>query len=135
MKINQTLIDAAIALMKEKYPNTAGGAAALYTEDGKILTSVGIEKALHDSVNLCHETGSILEAIKLDKKVTASVCVGRLGVDEPVLIYAPCGICQERLRIWGEEVEVAVAKSNDPTRWESKTLKEVQPYYWGNVFK
>lgn len=136
MKLNQKLIDAAIDLMKSRFPSGSGGAAALYTEDGAIFTSVGFfEGLLHDAVNVCHETGAILEAVKLNKKVTAIVCVWRESENSPILILTPCGICQERLRIWGENVEAAVPLADDATKWESKTLKELEPYYWGNVFK
>lgn len=46
----------------------------------------------------------------------------------------PCGICQERLAFWGDAVQVAVPHEDDPTRWESKSLKEVQPYSWLRVY-
>ncbi len=85
MKLDQRLVDAAIELMKAKFPTGPGGAAAMYTESGKILTSVDIEGHLHDSANLCHETGAMLEAFKLGAKITASVCVFRKSeYDQPL---------------------------------------------------
>ena len=134
MWLDQKLVDAAVDLMSEVFPSGPGGAAALRTEDGTILISVGLEGVLHDSANVCHETGAILEAFKLRKKVVASVCVWRESGNSPILILSPCGMCQERLRIWGEDVEAAVPLSEDATKWQSKTLKELEPYYWGNVF-
>jgi cytidine deaminase len=50
------------------------------------------------------------------------------------VIATPCGICQERLFHWGAEVEVAVPDPADGTRWQVKTLRDLQPYYWVNVF-
>jgi len=135
MKLNQELVDAAIELMETKFPTGSGGAAAMYTGTGEILTSVGIEGHQHDSANLCHETGAILEALKFGKNITASVCVYRESEHNPTIILSPCGMCQERLRIWGENIEVAIPAPKNPTKWEAKTLKELQPYYWGNVFK
>ena len=135
MKLNQQLVDSAIDLMKRCFPSGQGGAAAMYTEDGTIMTSVGLEGLLNDSANLCYETGAILEAFKSGKKIIASVCVWRESENNPIYILTPCGICQERLRIWGGEVEAAVPSSTDATKWESKTLDELEPYYWGNVFK
>ncbi len=135
MKIDQKLIDAAVELMNKRFLTGQGGATAMYTDTGKILTSVGIENHLNDSANLCHETGAILEALKLGENIVATVCVYREDVNKPIFILTPCGICQERLMVWGEEVEAAVPKEDDPTQWESRTLKELQPYYWGKVFK
>lgn len=135
MKIDQKLVGAAIELMDKRFPTGQGGAVAMYTDTGKILTSVGIENHLNDSANLCHETGAILEALKLGENIVATACVYREDTNKSILILTPCGICQERLMVWGEGVEAAVPKEDNPTKWESKTLKELQPYYWGKVFK
>ncbi|MEU3844677.1 hypothetical protein AB0E88_32190 [Streptomyces sp. NPDC028635] len=50
------------------------------------------------------------------------------------LILPPCGVSQERLALWGPSVEVAVPREDDPTRWQARTLAEVNPYYWGLQF-
>jgi len=70
----------------------------------------------------------------LNEKITASVCVIR-DQNKEIHILTPCGICQERLFYWGDEIEVAVPKSNDSTKWLVKTLKDVQPYHWYKIFK
>ncbi|WP_366918485.1 cytidine deaminase [Acaryochloris sp. IP29b_bin.148] len=134
MKLDQTLVNAAIALLEKRFPGAEGIAAAMYTEDGDILTSVFFEPEW-GSAMLCAETGAICEAEKLGKRIVASVCVSRQTGDSPMVILTPCGICQERLFHWGQEVEVAVPTPSDATKWEVKTLKEVQPYYWVNAFK
>lgn len=134
MKLDQALVNAAVELLERRFPASDGIAAALYTEDGDILTSVFFEPDWGGG-GLCAETGAICEAEKLNKRVTASVCVSRLSGDSPIVILTPCGICQERLFHWGEEVEVAVPDPQDPTKWQARTLKEVQPYYWVNAFK
>lgn len=134
MKLDQALVDAAIELLEQRFPGQEGIAAAMYTEEGKILTSVFFEPEW-GSAMLCAETGAICEAEKLGKRIVASVCVSRLTGDSPIVILTPCGICQERLFHWGEDVEVAVPISGDATKWEIKTLKEIQPYYWVNAFK
>ncbi len=129
MKLDQKLVDAAISFTQERY--TAGeeaGAAALYTASGRLLISTFFDSP-NDAVRLCHETGAICEAHKLGEVVTASVCVNR-APDSSFHILSPCGICQERLYLWGGGVEVAVPVAGDPTRWMAKTLAEVQPYYW-----
>jgi len=130
MRLDQRLVDAAIAQALARFSQRSdAGAAALYTNDGRILTSVCFESP-NESANLCHETGAICEAYRLGLRVTASVCVSRGTSAEPFIILSPCGICQERLAIWGLDVEVGVPLDTDPTRWLAKSLREVQPYYW-----
>ena len=133
MRLDQGLVDAAITLAEERWPEGEGGAAAMYVEDGRVLTSVFAESP-NGAAGLCHETGAICEAHKLNLGVTASVCVSRETEKDPFVILTPCGICQERLAFWGSEVEVAIPDPEDPTKWESKRLHEAQPYYWRNVF-
>ncbi len=79
---------------------------------------------------LCHEAGAFCEANRLGERVLASVCVSRSAPGRPLLILAPCGICQERLAAWGAHVEVAVAVPGQPGRWQSKRLRDLQPYDW-----
>jgi cytidine deaminase len=42
------------------------------------------------------ETGAILEAHKLNTKITHSICVVRDKEKGKVTVLTPCGICQER---------------------------------------
>jgi len=134
MKIDQTLVDAAIDLLEKRFPAAEGLAAAMYTHDGQILTSVVFEPEWGGG-GLCAETGAICEAVKLNKQITASVCVSRLSGDSPIVILTPCGICQVRLFHWGDQVEVATPDPEDARKWKAKTLEEVQPYYWVKAFK
>lgn len=133
-QLDQALVDAAIALLETRFPGKEGIAAAMYTEDREILTSVFFEPEW-GSAGLCAEAGAICEAEKLNKRVVASVCVSRLHGESPILILTPCGICQERLFHWGPEVEVAVPAPGDPTKWDVKRLEEVQPFHWVNAFR
>lgn len=134
MKLNQTLVDEAIEFIKQRFPKVEDwvGVAAMYLEDGQILLSTA-PPALNEAVNLCHETGAICEAHKLNKRITASVCVAR-DKQGKFYILTPCGVCQERLMIWGESLEVAVPMSHDSSQWQAKKLCEVQPFYWRHVF-
>lgn len=134
MSLDQALIDAATELMDHRWPaGEPGGAAAVRLADGGILTSVGLDN-LHGSVALCQETGAFIQAFTQDRAVVASACVCRDLERSRVLILPPCGICQERLALWGPSVEVAVPQEGDPTRWQARTLAEVNPYYWGRQF-
>ncbi|MBM7088649.1 cytidine deaminase [Streptomyces sp. NPDC012461] len=134
MTLDQTLVDAAVDLMNRRWPpGEPGGAAAVRLADGGILTSVGLDN-MHGSVALCQETGAFIQAYTQNRTVTASVCVCRDMERARVLILPPCGICQERLALWGPSVEVAVPRQDDPTQWEARSLAEVNPYYWGPQF-
>lgn len=130
MNLDQKLVDAAIALIKTRNPKAGewDGAAALYTETGKILTSTYAESP-NAGTGLCNETGAICEAHKINERVTASVCVGRNPTGE-FEIVTPCGVCQERLFFWGPDVEVGIPDPVDPRKWLSKKLIEAQPFYW-----
>ncbi|WP_395739519.1 cytidine deaminase [Prosthecobacter sp.] len=129
MQLDQTLVDAALALAAARWPGREAGAAALYTASGRILTSVFAESP-NPSACLCHETGAICEAHKLQETVTASVCVSREDADSPFVILPPCGICCERLAFWGGDVQLAVPCPEDQTRWQMKRLKQLMPHYW-----
>jgi cytidine deaminase len=133
MRLDQTLVNAAVDLLEKRFPATKGAAAALYVEDGTILVSVFFQPRL-GSAGLCAETGAICEAHKLNKRVTASVCVARLSGADPILVNTPCGICQERLFYWGEQVEVGTPDPVNATHWVTKTLNQVQPHYWVNAY-
>lgn len=133
MKLDQTLVDATINFIKSRFPKVGDwdGAAAMYTQTGKILVSTYVESP-NVGTGLCNETGSICEAHKLGEKVTASVCVGRSPQGE-FEIVTPCGVCQERLFFWGPDVEVAVPDPSNPQKWIAKKLIEVQPFYWNKT--
>jgi len=129
MHLDQTLVNEALALAMKRWPGREAGAAAMYTASGRILTSVFAESP-NQAACLCHETGAICEAHKIQEAVTASVCVSREDASSPFIILPPCGICCERLAYWGGEVEVAVPIADDPTRWQRRYLKEVIPHHW-----
>jgi cytidine deaminase len=134
MGLDQELVDAARALLDRRWPaEEPGGAAAVRLADGGILSSIGLDN-MNGAVTLCHETGAFIQAYTQDRAVTASVCVCRDPDNDRVLILPPCGICQERLALWGPAVEVAVPREDDPTRWESRTLEAINPWYWGRQF-
>ncbi len=102
-------------------------AAAVLLDDGVILTSIGLDN-VNAAVNLCAETGALCQAFTLDRTVVASACVARAA--EGVTVLAPCGVCQERLALWGPRVEVVVADPEAPAGWAMRTLEELNPYYW-----
>ena len=134
MSVDQSLVDAAIRQALDRFPSGYSGAAAVRLETGQVLTSVCFDPP-NGAAGLCHETGAFCEANRLGHGVVASVCVSRSEPGRPFLILAPCGICQERLAFWGQDVEVAVAVQGIPGAWESKRLREIQPHHWRNAVK
>lgn len=129
MEVDQALIDSIIEFIARRFPGEESeGAAGVYTASGRLILSTAPD-TLNDAVSLCHETGCLCEAYTLDDPVTASACVYREATDRYVIL-APCGVCQERLFLYGPDVSVAVARKDDPTQWTKVKLGELQPHYW-----
>ena len=130
MSLEQELYQAAINLINQRYPIGWGGAAAVRTKSGKILTSVAPDTK-NDSLSLCMEVGAYLEAHKLNEAVTHSLCICREDENSDFLILSPCGVCQERLVYWGGDVKAAVSTPENQLTF--RTIKELQPYHWSMV--
>ncbi|MCL2500600.1 MAG: cytidine deaminase [Defluviitaleaceae bacterium] len=124
--IEQKMFDEAVKLINKRYPKGWGGAGVIRTEDGMYFTSVYLE-AMAD-VSLCIETGAMCEAHKHDTRVTHSLCVVRNDENSKYEILTPCGVCQERLRFWGNNVMVGVTTPDNTIKFVS--LAELQPYHW-----
>ncbi|PRY32785.1 cytidine deaminase [Spirosoma oryzae] len=132
MGIDQRLIDAVIHFIDTRFPgNQPEGAAGMYTATGKLLISTAPD-TLNDTVSLCHETGCLCQAYTLNEPIVSSVCMYRESPGR-FIILTPCGVCQERLFLYGPDVMVGVPASHDPTQWVAKRLGELQPYYWRNA--
>jgi len=130
MDIEEILYQAAVDLIETRYPNAAGGAVAVLTKSGKVLTSIAPDTK-NDALSLCMEVGSYLEAHKLNDSVTHSICVVRAAIDAKYVILTPCGVCQERLVHWGGSVLAAI--SNPENKVVFKQLRELQPHHWSTV--
>lgn len=128
---DQAFVDEVLAFALARFP--AGEAVgAVKTATGRVLTSIHFE-AVVDTGHLCAETGAICEARKLGEDVVASLCIYRDTVDEPFRVIPPCGICQERLLVWGMDVMVGVPGVGGEM-WEARALRELHPYDWAEVF-
>jgi cytidine deaminase len=84
------------------------------------------------SVEICIETGAMIEATKYNEKITHCLCVVREDESSPFKVLSPCGICQERLRYWGPEVKVGVTTVDDNLKFVE--LRELQPYHWTTAY-
>ena len=131
LKIENEMYRRAVELIESRYPTGWGGAGVVHTAKGNYYTSVSIETA-NASAGLCIETGAMLEAHKYNEKVTHCMCLVREDENSPYRVLSPCGICQERLRYWGTDVQVAVTADEEKLRFV--TLGELQPYHWTKAY-
>lgn len=129
--IEKEIYAAAVSLIEQRYPKGWGGAAAIRLATGEIVTSVAPDTQL-DVLSVCMELGGFLEAHKQDVSVTHSLCVFREAEDAPFTLLSPCGVCQERLRFWGENVLVAVTNTSNELVF--RPLCELQLHHWSRAF-
>ncbi|MDO5401318.1 MAG: cytidine deaminase [Eubacteriales bacterium] len=129
--IEKRMFQEAVALIETRYPTDWGGAAVIRTEKDSYFTSVPIETA-NGSAVLCIEVGAMCEAHKFNEKVTHCLCVVRDNERSPFKVLSPCGICQERLRFWGEDVQVGVTTESGELLFVE--LRELQPYHWTRAY-
>ena len=96
-----TLYVAAVNFLNSRFPGESWeGAAAMYTENGRILISTAPD-SLNQGVSLCHETGALCEAYKLNERVTASICVVR-DPQGDIRILSLWNLSGEAIPIWGQ---------------------------------
>ena len=126
------LLRAARALADERAGEEDLVVAAARTRSGRILRSVHVEARL-DAACLCAETGAICEAHLLRDPVASILCLHRERPGGPCRILPACGVCQERLAVWGLDVRVAVPLpgAGEPG-WALATLRELRPHDWAD---
>lgn len=128
------LHDAAVTVAKEQARDEDDGegvGAAALTDEGEILTGVWID-AMVDSACLCAETGPIAEAHRRGRRLTASICV-RWTRSSGATVLAACGVCQERLAVFGSDVLIGVADPNERgVRFESLAALRPSPW-WDSI--
>jgi cytidine deaminase len=133
MPADQHLVNAAVDQADRRWPDRDAVAAAVRLEDGTVITGVSLSN-FNAAMTLCAETGPICAAYTAGRTIVASVCVRREVSSGQITVLAPCGACQERLALWGPDVEVGVADPVSATGWSSKKLVELSPFYWATAF-
>lgn len=128
-----------VKTIEEHYPNGWGGAAGVILSDGQILTSISPDFP-NAGVSLCMETGSYLQAALLKKDITHTLCIVRDNENEKYKVLSPCGICQERLKLWDNNILCTVTMSNGYIEGASDIvylplLDISSPYPWTNAYK
>ena len=129
--IKNEMYKRATEFIEKRFPNGWGGAAIIRTQQGNYFTSVALENA-NSSVLLCIEVGAMCEAYKANEKVTHCLCVVRDDENSSFKVLSPCGVCQERLRYWGADVQVGVTTENNSLLFVP--LKELQPHHWSKAY-
>ena len=61
-----------------------------------------------------------------------TMCLIWQDENSPYQVLSPCGVCQERLRYWGEDVQVAVTTDEEKLRFVE--LRGLQPYHWTKAY-
>ncbi|MCL2170371.1 MAG: cytidine deaminase [Defluviitaleaceae bacterium] len=134
MSIEQKMLDMAVELVNKRFPKGWGGAGVVRTEDDSYFTSIYLDNIIdkmNTTLNVCIETGAMIEAYKHDKRVTHILCVSRADENEECEILTSCGVCQERLRFWGTDVMCAVTTPDNSLKFVP--LGELQPYHWSTA--
>lgn len=130
-EIETKMYEMAVAFLQKRFPTGWGGVGIVHTAQGSFFTSVALECA-NASALLCIETGAMCEAQKYNERVTHCLCVVREDENAPFTVLSPCGICQERLRYWGEDVRVGVTTDDGSLRFVP--LRTLQPYHWTRAY-
>lgn len=121
----------AVDFIPRRYPKGWGGVAVVRTSADHYYLSVALENA-NLSTSLCIEVGAMCEAYKFGEKITHCLCVVRDDETAPFKVLSPCGICQERLRYWGDDVRVGVTVPDGELLFVP--LSQMQPYHWSAAY-
>ena len=108
-----------------------GIAAAALTESGLTLLGVSID-AMVTSACLCAETGPICEAHRTGDRIIASICVRWTERDGP-MVLAACGVCQERLVMFGRDVMIGLP-ADDDRQFRFVPLADLRPSPWWDAW-
>lgn len=120
-------------LIDERFPEDGDhGAAAMLLEDGTIVTGIS-PTAVNPAVELCHEVEPYCAAYRLNRRITASVCLHRAS-GGGLLVLSPCGVCRERLATHGPDVLVAVPAVDHLASVVWKPLAALLPDFWLAAF-
>lgn len=131
---DQELIDLALQAREKAYVPYSHHpvGAALLTAEGKVYTGCNVENAAYTPSN-CAERTAVFKAVSEgDRNFVKIAIVGGLGVWEKLPICPPCGICRQVLREFcdPESFEILLG-TNEPGRFEKRTLKELLPMSFG----
>lgn len=134
MEMTDILYETIVEEIKNHYPKGWGGAAGVILDTGEILTSISpsFENA---ASTVCMELGAYIESARQKKNITHSLCLMREDENSSFQVLTPCGICQERLRLWGPSVLCGViGNASNSKKVRYVNLSQLQPFYWGDAY-
>jgi cytidine deaminase len=132
MKIENKLLETVKNELVRRYPSGWGGVAGVVLENNEILIGISPDFPNAGS-SVCMELGCMIEAAKLDLKITHTLCLVRDDEHSPFKILSPCGICQERLLLWGDSVLCALT-TTDISSVRFEQLANLQPNHWSKAY-
>ena len=126
------LIRQAFAALPNAYAPYSGFhvAAAVLCGSGRIYTGVNVENASFPA-GICAERNAISHAAaEGERKIRAVAIIG--GPHGQIHDYcAPCGICRQVMREFGDPAEVRLLLARSPEDYVEKTLEELLPMSFG----
>ena len=126
------LIERALAVQSKSYAPYShfNVAAAALFDSGKIYTGVNVENSSFPA-GTCAERTAIVHAVASGEKRLVAIAIvgGANGVNRDYC--APCGVCRQVMREFGNPREVLVVMAKSPDDYVEKTLEELLPMSFG----
>ncbi len=116
-----------------EYPEGWGGLCVAYTDKANIFYSKYFD-AISESASLCFETGAILESFTKNEKITHIISLIRNEGSDEVHVVTPCGICQERLFSFGEDLNI-IYRDDRGAPLKMIALRDLNPHHWYNLYR
>ncbi len=110
-----------------RYPREWGGVAGMRLSDGTFISSISPDFP-NAASSVCMELGGMLTAANQDLAVTHTICLVRNDEHSPIMVLTPCGVCQERLGLWGPGVRCGITTADHGVHFVA--LRELQPHHW-----
>lgn len=126
------LIDMALAMTKKSYAPYSHfhvGAAVL-AESGKAYCGANVENASYGA-SICAERSAIFQAVNAGERRFVAIAIAG-GKDGEITDYcAPCGMCRQVMREFGDPATLMIHIAKSPTDYRSYTLAELLPESFG----
>ncbi|MBA0949432.1 cytidine deaminase [Enterococcus gallinarum] len=133
MKAETRLFETVKSELLQRYPTGWGGVAGAYLDTDEIVIGISPDFPNAGS-SVCMELGCMLEAAKMNARITHTLCLVREDENAPFKVLSPCGICQERLALWGGDVLCALT-TKDVDRIDFAELRSLQPHHWLEAYQ
>ena len=99
--------------------------AALLTENGEVISGSNVESSSY-GLSICAERVALSSALTAGHKQFTRLAIAAEGPLEPY----PCGACLQVLSDYAQGLVILLSRA--PSRFVTKTLKELLPYPFGN---